>query len=88
MPIANARASGRGKIPKILMNGHAAAYSNFRRMGKRDRITQKSSLSKGLPEGYFAASIAHFASVERNAFAGAGGSIAPVSAAFGVTMCP
>ena len=37
---------------------------------------------------YFAASCAHFASVLRNAYAPAGGSISPVSDAFGVTMCP
>src|ERR1039457_7288639 len=32
MPIAKPRERGRGKVPRILMNGQAAAYSSFRRI--------------------------------------------------------
>src|SRR5258707_5861463 len=40
-----ARASGRGKIPRILMNGQAAAYSSRCRITKRDGTTVKNYLS-------------------------------------------
>lgn len=45
MPIAKPRARDRGRIPRVLMNGQAAAYSSFRRIRKRDCNTQVRALA-------------------------------------------
>ena len=97
--MAKARERGRGRAPRILINGHAAAYSSFRRIRKASlyhayslgqiRLCDQNDRKKQLfDDSYFAASCAHFASVLKNGFAGAGASTSPVSAAFEVTMCP
>lgn len=83
---AKVRAKGRGNMPRIFMNGQAAAYSSFRRIQeKRHFIMRKNS---DVAARYLAASCAHFAKELKNGFAAAGGSTSPVKAALNVTMCP
>jgi hypothetical protein len=41
-----ARASGRGKIPRILMNGHAAAYSSRCRIREAERYHRQNLFVK------------------------------------------
>jgi hypothetical protein len=88
------RERGRGRIPNILTNGQAAAYSSFRRIrietreraGIRRQERSKSLSVILIPAVYFAAFCAHFASVLRKGLAPAGGSTSPVNAALNVTI--
>src|SRR5471032_34949 len=96
-----ARAKGRGRIPRTLINGQASAYSIRRRIvEKRDRISKTNCRSQNsatersrlltnpfsADASYFAATCAHFASVVRNTFASGGGGIVPFSEVLNGTM--
>jgi hypothetical protein len=97
MPLA----SGRGRIPRIFMNGQAAAYSSRCRIQEaepyhcRPRFANQEEseiypviCANDVPLLYFAAASAHCAREAKKAFAPGGGSISPISAVLKGTMRP